>query len=65
MKTLFVFLSLISAMLAPMPTLADTLMGCEIVQSESGGYSNKADPACVFTVDATAGGGESTNKPAT
>lgn len=50
-------LAAVALTLAPMPILADTLMGCEIVAVEGQGYSNKADPECVFTVDATAGGG--------
>lgn len=38
------------------PAFANSLMGCETV--DIGGYSNKADPSCIYTVDATADHGD-------
>ena len=46
-----ILLATVALAFAPMPILAETLMGCEIVQVDGGGYWNKVDPECVFTVD--------------
>lgn len=44
--TILTTAALIGAVLFPAIAFSETVQGCEIV--DMGGYSNKADPTCVF-----------------